>query len=108
MTKILVVDDDARMVRLLTATLPDTYEMLQAQDGEEGVATAESESPDLILLDINMPGLNGFEALRKIRQMNHLGNTKVILVTARSDDADQRLGSVADALNTTGVPTSPL
>ena len=91
MPRVLVVDDDARMVRLLTMTLPSSYEVTQASDGITAVSVAEKIVPDLMLLDVNMPGLNGFEVLRKVKSSPKLKGTKVIVVTARSDDADHKL-----------------
>lgn len=108
MPKILVADDDPRMVRLLTMTLPDSHEVVQAVDGDEAVQVAESFLPDLILLDVNMPKLNGFEVLRKIRGSAVLGNTKVVMVTARTDDADRNLGVQLGADEYLTKPFSPL
>lgn len=108
MHKILVADDDVRMSTLLTMTLPGNYEVLQASDGEEAVGLAERSIPDLILLDINMPKLNGFEVLRKIRQNRMLQKTKVIVVTARADDADRQLGLNLGADRYLTKPFSPL
>lgn len=108
MTKILVVDDDARMTRLLTMTLPSEFEVVQASDGQEGLEMAETHTPDLILMDVNMPGVNGFQMLQQVRQSAKLAKTKVILVTGRDSDEDQRLGIRlgADAYFT--KPFSPL
>ena len=108
MVKILVVDDDARMTRLLTMTLPSEFEVVQASDGQEGFEMAEIHIPDLILMDVNMPGVNGFQLLQQVKQLAKLQNTKVIMVTGRDSDEDQRLGTRlgADAYFT--KPFSPL
>ena len=108
MPKVLVADDDTRMVRLLVLTMPSGYEILQATDGEEAVNAALSSVPDIILLDVNMPGLNGFEVLRKIRESIKLANTRVILVTARTDEADRSLGMQLGADAYLTKPFSPL
>ena len=108
MVKVVVADDDARMVRLLTMTLPADFEISQALDGEEAVRVAERTVPDLILLDVNMPGLNGFEVLRRVKQSDKLKGTKVILVTARSDEADRYLGTSLGADGYLAKPFSPL
>ena len=76
MPKVLVADDDSRMVRLLSMTLPSEYDVSQAMDGEEAIKVAEEMIPDLILLDVNMPGLNGFEVLRRVKQMPSLAHTR--------------------------------
>ena len=108
MVKILVVDDDARMTRLLTMTLPSEFEVVQASDGQEGFEMAELHIPDLILMDVNMPGVNGSQLLQQVKQSANLKMTKVIMVTGRDSDEDQRLGARlgADAYFT--KPFSPL
>ena len=108
MPKVLVADDDTRMLRLLVLTMPSKYEILQATDGEEAVNVALSSVPDIILLDVNMPGLNGFEVLRKIRESIKLVNTRVIMVTARTDEADRSLGMQLGADAYLTKPFSPL
>lgn len=108
MPKILVADDDDRMVRLLTMTLPDQYQILEAKDGEEAVSAVQQHAPELVLLDVNMPGLNGFEVLRKLRQSDEMKHTRVIMVTARSDEADQYLGAALGADAYLTKPFSPI
>ena len=108
MAKILVADDDARMVRLLTMTLPGNHEVAEALDGEQAVEMAEKIVPDLILLDVNMPGLNGFEVLRRVKNSPNTRETKVIMVTARSDEADRYLGASLGADVYLAKPFSPL
>ncbi|MBI2916530.1 MAG: response regulator [Chloroflexi bacterium] len=108
MPKVLVVDDDNRMVLLLTMTMPGNYVVMQAKDGEEALRMAEEQVPDVILLDVNMPRLNGFEVLRKVRQSGKLKKTRVIMVTARSDEADRNLGMQLGANAYLSKPFSPL
>ena len=108
MPKILVADDDPLMVRLLTVTLPPEYEVVQAMDGLQTVALAEATVPDLVLLDVNMPGMNGFEVLRRIKQSEKLRKVKVIMVTARTDEADRNLGLQLGADAYLAKPYSPL
>jgi DNA-binding response OmpR family regulator len=67
--KILVIDDEPQAVELLDATLrPEGFQILKACSGEEGLAIAEREQPDLIILDLLMPGLNGFATLERLEQ----------------------------------------
>ncbi|MBI4312958.1 MAG: response regulator [Chloroflexi bacterium] len=108
MPKVLVVDDHATMVRLLTMTLPSEYTVSQATNGQEAVEMAEKVAPDLMLLDVNMPGLNGFEVLRKVREIKSLANTKVIMVTARTDESDRNLARQLGADAYLTKPFSPL
>jgi DNA-binding response OmpR family regulator len=89
-------------------TLPSEYDVSQAMDGEEAIKVAEEIIPDLILLDVNMPGLNGFEVLRRVKQIPSLAHTKVVMVTARSDEADRFLGTSLGADEYLTKPFSPL
>ena len=81
--KILVVDDDDRSLRLVEAMLaPESYEVMLAHSGQEGLEKARESSPDVILLDIMMPKMNGFEVLRILRQRY---NIPVIMLTAKKE-----------------------
>jgi len=84
--KILLVDDSATilmMERMILSKGP--YELVTAVDGEDAVAKAVSERPDLILMDVVMPKMNGFEAVRHIRQHSEVGTTPIIMVTTRGE-----------------------
>ncbi|MFH1068878.1 MAG: response regulator [Candidatus Glassbacteria bacterium] len=84
MKKILVVDDVAENRDIFTACLESEFEVLEAGDGAEGLALAEKEIPDLIFLDVSMPGLGGFEVINAIRKHCDLYKVPVIAVTAHS------------------------
>lgn len=87
---ILVVDDEARIVRFVRARLmEDGYQVLTANTGEEALQIVEDEQPDLVILDIMMPGIDGFETLRRIRRN---GDTPVLMLSARMTDADRIRG----------------
>jgi len=76
---ILIVDDDSQMRDMLTQYLSKQgYHVLSAQDGPAAVSLAERERPHLIVLDINMPGMNGVEVLRKLRAKNYAGGVMVL------------------------------
>src|SRR3989304_2842547 len=80
MTKILVVDDDANVQRLLRVTLKqDGYEVVVAGDGAEGLRLWETESPSLILLDVTLAKLDGYEVATKIREAELLARMKSLL-----------------------------
>jgi len=90
--KVLVVDDHAPTVALIRDALtPYGYEVIGAGDGAEGVARVEDSEPDLLILDVHMPVLNGFDALRLLRQ--RMGESlPVIILSGRGDFSDVRKG----------------
>jgi class 3 adenylate cyclase len=87
--RILVADDNPMNVDILQACLAfHGYEIVTAADGEEALARARAEQPDLILLDVMMPGLDGLEVCRRLKGDPSLPFTPIILVTARTDSKD--------------------
>ena len=88
--KILIVDDEKNIVEIIAFNLKkEGYQVIKAADGEEGVKMAMEENPDLILLDIMMPKMDGYEACKKIREKK---NTPIIMLTARAEELDKVLG----------------
>ncbi len=84
--KVLVVDDDASVIKFLSLALRENgYEAVSAQDGMEGFAKAESEKPDLIILDVMMPKRTGFVLFKQLRKSEGHKETPVIMLTAVSD-----------------------
>jgi DNA-binding response OmpR family regulator len=91
--KILCVDDSATilmMERMILSKGP--YDLVTASDGEEAVSKALAERPDLILMDIVMPRMNGFDACRRIRQEEAIRTTPVIMVTTRGEVQNMESG----------------
>lgn len=91
--KILLVDDSATvlmMEKMLLGNQP--YDLLVAKDGSEGVGMAQAEHPDLILMDVVMPRMDGFEAVRRIRLDDTLRATPVIMVTTRGEPVNVERG----------------
>ena len=91
--KILLVDDSntiLMMEKMILAKGP--YTMVTASNGEEAVAKAESENPDLILMDVVMPKMDGFEAVRRIRQMATVASVPIIMVTTRGEEHNIEIG----------------
>jgi two-component system response regulator AtoC len=85
MTKVLVVDDEKIIVNLLREFLQrKSYEVITASDGAEALEKVRSESPKVVLLDINMPGMSGLDVLQNIRQSDP--QVGVIMVTAMADE----------------------
>src|SRR6202049_2612950 len=84
---ILVVDDESQIRRVLRATLSsDGYDVIEAKDGLEAIDMVIRERPDLVLLDVNMPGMSGLEACSKIR-LSYEG--PIIMVTVRNSEQDK-------------------
>jgi len=99
--KILIVDDEAPMRRLLQQSLEDLedegVEFLVAEDGEAALALIESEQPDLILLDVMMPKVNGFDVCQAVRQKLQMKDATIILLTAKGQAADRERGEQVGA-----------
>ena len=88
--KILVVDDDTNICELLRLYLTkEGYQVTTANDGEEGLEKFNQIKPDMVLLDVMMPGLDGLEVCRRIRAA---GNTPVMMLTAKGETFDKVLG----------------
>jgi two-component system cell cycle response regulator DivK len=86
---ILVVEDQEDNRRIMRDLLTSVgYEVIEAVTGEEGVATAESQRPDLILMDIQLPGLDGYEATRQIKANPDLEHIPIIVVTSYALSGD--------------------
>jgi DNA-binding response OmpR family regulator len=103
--KILVVDDEENIRSLVETYLRnDGYDVVTAATGEEAVERVESDAPDLVILDVRLPGIDGFEALRRIRRGS---NVFVIMLTARTDESDTLIGLEVGADDYVSKPFSP-
>jgi len=92
---ILVVDDEPQIRRVLRSTLTSQgYVIIDAKTGEEGVESARKNKPDLVLLDVNMPGMGGIEACREIRRSS---DAPIIMLTVRNAERDKVLALDAGA-----------
>lgn len=93
MTRILIVDDAPTDVYQLKQILEDNgYHVVTAATAEEGIAVARADNPDLILMDVVMPGLNGFQATREITSNPSTANIPVILVSVKHEASDRAWG----------------
>ena len=87
--KILAVDDEKFIVRLVQVTLErQGYQVVTASDGKEALEKVESEKPDLVVLDVMMPYMDGFEVLQTLRRDPATRDIPVIMLTAKAQDAD--------------------
>jgi DNA-binding response OmpR family regulator len=102
---ILVVDDEPQIVRFVRAYLEDAgYRVVTASDGQEALFAARHEKPDLVILDLMMPGMDGWDFIRRYRQERA---TPVIVLTARVEESDQVLGLELGADDYVTKPFSP-
>lgn len=93
MSKILVVDDSPTETHLIKAMLSrHGHQVIEAGNGEQGVALATRELPDLVLMDIVMPGLNGFQATRQISKNARTAHIPVVIVTTKDQETDRVWG----------------
>ncbi|HUN24179.1 MAG TPA: response regulator transcription factor [Anaerolineales bacterium] len=105
MPTILVVDDEPRIVKLARDYLEkDGYQVISAQDGNHALLLARSEPVDLIVLDLMLPGLNGWEVCRALRRES---NVPIIMLTARAEESDQIVGLELGADDYITKPFSP-
>ncbi len=88
MKKILIVEDVELNTELLTQLLEDDYQLVVAEDGARGVSLAEQERPDLILLDMSLPVLDGYEAARRIKANAALKHIPIIGLSAHAMSGD--------------------
>ncbi|MBN1483120.1 MAG: response regulator [Chloroflexia bacterium] len=89
MSKVLVVDDERSIVKLIAVNLElENFEVRTAYDGFEALDRLQEDRPDLIILDIMMPRMDGWEVLRQVRENESLTDIPVVVLTARTNDAD--------------------
>jgi DNA-binding response OmpR family regulator len=87
--RILVVDDEIHLIRFVHAVLDrDGYEVLSALNGQEALEVVERERPDLILLDVMMPKMNGYQVVEKLKASPELQDIPIIMFTARETEED--------------------
>src|SRR6185503_16074215 len=87
--KILAVDDERHIVRLVEVNLQRAgYQVVTAYDGREALEKVKAEHPDLIVLDVMMPYMDGFEVVKNLKQDPHTAEIPVIMLTAKAQDAD--------------------
>ncbi len=104
---LLLVDDEPANLQVLRNILADQYRLLFARDGERALELASRERPDLILLDVMMPGKSGHEVCKALKQKDDTSGIPVIFVTALSDVDDEALGFDLGAVDYITKPVSP-
>jgi len=109
MITLLIADDEPHIVSLVRATLEDgQIHIVEALDGEAALEVAEAMGPDVILLDVHMPKLDGLEVCRRLRRDPRFARTKIIMLTAAAQAADEARGREAGADHYLTKPFSPI
>ncbi len=105
--KVLVVDDQPLPMELLVQTLCDDYQLYMATSGEQALALCRSDPPDLVLLDVLMPGIDGFSVCKALKANPATAAIPVIFVTARSDPGQETHGLSLGAVDFIAKPINP-
>ena len=109
MPKILIVDDTPDSIKILMETLKNAnYDILAATNGKRALEVATNQKPDLILLDIMMPEMDGYEVCEQLKSKTTTQNIPVIFITARDDEEDETKGLELGAVDYITKPISPL
>ncbi len=107
-TRILVADDDPSILRLLQLNFElEGFEVHTASDGEDALAKARSASPDVIVLDVMMPGLDGLEVCRRLKEDGAMRTVPIILLTALGQERERREGMAVGASHYVMKPFDP-
>lgn len=105
MTTILIIEDEPELVKVLRSYLEQAgYNVLTAYRGDSGLSTWEHKRPDLVILDLNLPGMDGLDVAREIRRKT---DTPIIMLTARVEETDQLIGLELGADDYISKPFSP-
>jgi DNA-binding response OmpR family regulator len=108
MRTLLIADDESGIRSLVKMTLQrKQYEILEASDGEEALALARKHHPELVLLDVMMPGLTGFEVCRALKDDPATASATVVILSAKAQDSDRAEGIAAGADDYFTKPFSP-
>jgi two-component system, OmpR family, phosphate regulon response regulator PhoB len=107
--RVLLADDDPALRRLIGTTLgTEDFDVLHAVDGEEALRIAREEHPELVLLDVNMPKMDGFQVCHSLKSDPETMGIKIVMITARATDVDRARGREAGADDYFIKPFSPI
>ncbi len=104
---VLVADDDPRVRRLVKLTIGNEYEVVSASNGEEALALAAEHMPELVLLDVNMPKMDGLQACKRLRDDPANMDLRIVMLTGMGSDEDRAKGIAAGANDYMTKPFSP-
>ena len=106
-SRLLIVDDEPTNIHILSNILSEDYEIRAANGGQRAIEAAVSQSPDLVLLDMIMPEIDGLEVCRQLKANESTKDIPIIFVTSMSDPANEELGLQAGAVDYISKPVSP-
>ena len=104
---VLIVDDVAENIHVLMGTLKDDYAILAARDGQKALDIAQSKLPDIILLDIMMPEMDGYEVCLTLKKLESTKHIPIIFITALSESDDEAKGLEMGAVDFIAKPFNP-
>jgi len=96
--KILLIDDTPAVLHIFVSILKDEYDVIIACDGEQGLVLAKKIIPDLIILDVIMPGMSGYDVLSELKVDESTSHIPVILVSGKTSDEDEKMGYTLGAV----------
>ena len=102
--KILVVDDQPINIRVIHGLFKSQFDVVMAMNGEQALSQAEQHRPDLIILDVMMPDMDGYEVCRRLKANDKTSHVPVVFVTAHSDPADEKQGIAMGAIDFISKP----
>jgi len=106
--KILIADDERSLRILISGTLEiGEFEVVEVDNGIDAIKAAQSEKPDLVILDVMMPGMTGYEVCERIKTTKELKNIKVLILTAKGQQSDREAAQNAQADYYISKPFSP-
>lgn len=106
--KILVVDDQPINIRVVHSLFKSQFDIVMAMNGEQALSQAEQHHPDLIILDVMMPDMDGYEVCRRLKASPHTSAIPVVFVTAHNDPADEIQGLALGAIDFISKPINPV
>jgi DNA-binding NarL/FixJ family response regulator len=104
---ILVIDDEAINIQVISEILDDDYDIIFATQGQEGIRLARETSPDIILLDVKMPGMDGYEVCARLQEDHRTAAASIIFVTALDSTVQEIQGLEAGAIDYITKPLTP-
>jgi DNA-binding response OmpR family regulator len=109
MTKVLVIDDEAPIRLLCRVNLEaESMDVLEAADGEEGLALARAEKPDIVLLDVMMPGMDGWQVAERLLEAEETSQIPLVFLTARAELRDRARGLELGGVDYITKPFNPV